>query len=74
MVLEDGKEYTYETTMTATAGTMDYQSAASGLAFKANVKIQVSGKTMYLKVTFKLTVFGESFFPNDTLFVFSFLI
>jgi len=49
MFLQDGKEYTYETMNSVTAGTMDHASHKSGLAFKTTTTIQVSGNTFNIR-------------------------
>ena len=48
--LEDGKEYIYQTEAAASAGTMDYASASSGFSYKMKTRVQVSGRTLNIKV------------------------
>jgi hypothetical protein len=48
--LEDGTEYVFDTISSASSGTMDYATHTSGFAYKMKTRVQVSGRTLNLKV------------------------
>lgn len=50
MFFKSGKEYIYETTMTGSAGTMDYATAFAGFQYKMTTRIQVSGRNLNVKL------------------------
>ena len=56
LLLQDGHQYEYETTYTASTGTMDVATHSSGEQSKVKTIVQVKGRTLNINVSFEFQI------------------
>merc|ERR1711997_669723 len=51
LLVQDGQEYEYQTTISSAAGTMDVATHSSGEKYKMKVRMQVAGANLNIKIS-----------------------
>merc|ERR1739842_95133 len=65
LLIQDGQEYEYATTITSAAGTMDVATHTSGEQYKMKVRLQVAGTKLNVKISdIKHSIFVGGHLPT----------